>query len=126
MYLVKTYLDYSPIHGIGVFAGEDIPAGTIVWQLFEGIDRAIDPQAVESFPAPAQRFVRTYGYMNEGQWRLCGDHGIFCNHDDDPNTLSREDGTDVATRAIQLGEEITCNYRQFDGLAMEKLAAGGV
>ena len=30
MYRVKTYLDRSLINGIGVFAGEDIPAGTLI------------------------------------------------------------------------------------------------
>ena len=122
MYLVKTYLDYSAIHGVGVFAGEDIAEGTIVWQLFEELDRALDPAAVDSYPVAAQRFVRTYGYMNEGRWRMCGDHGIFCNHDDNANTASREDGTDIAVRAIRRGEEITSNYRQFDAKAGEKLA----
>ena len=40
MYLVKTYLDKSGIHGMGVFAGEDIPKGTIVWDFVEGVDQA--------------------------------------------------------------------------------------
>ena len=33
MLLVKTYLDKSPIAGIGLFAAEPIAAGTLVWKL---------------------------------------------------------------------------------------------
>lgn len=123
MYLVKTYLDYSAIHGIGVFAGEDIPEGTVVWQVIEGLDRAIDPAVVENYPEAGQQFVRTYGYLFKGKWWLCSDHGMFSNHDDNPNTLSRDDVSDIAVRAIAKGEEITCNYRQFDSAVAEKLGA---
>ena len=39
MLLVKTYLDRSPIHGLGVFAAEFIRKGTRVWRFVESFDR---------------------------------------------------------------------------------------
>ena len=38
MLLVKTKLNISPIHGIGLFAVEFIPAKTIVWKFHPAID----------------------------------------------------------------------------------------
>ncbi len=38
MLLIKTKLDLSKIHGIGLFAGEDIPKGTIIWRFNSLID----------------------------------------------------------------------------------------
>ena len=32
MLLVKTYLDRSPIHGLGVYAAERIRKGTKIWR----------------------------------------------------------------------------------------------
>jgi len=32
MFLVKTYLDKSKIRGIGLFADEFIPKGTLIWK----------------------------------------------------------------------------------------------
>ena len=39
MLLVKTYLDKSPIHGIGVFAGETIRKDAKIWRFVYGFDR---------------------------------------------------------------------------------------
>lgn len=121
MYLVRTYLDYSPIHGTGVFAAEDIAEGTVVWRLIPGLDRAFDPEHVAKLPDAGQDFIRQYAYPWQGQLWLCSDHGLFVNHSDEPNTRSQPDRTDIAVRAIKKGEEITCDYRHFDPRATEKL-----
>ena len=39
MLLVKTYLDKSSIHGVGVFAGETIRKDQKIWRLVYGLDR---------------------------------------------------------------------------------------
>jgi len=44
MLLIKTYLDKSPIHGIGVFAGEFIKKGTQVWEFNPLIDIILTPE----------------------------------------------------------------------------------
>ena len=43
MLLVKTYLDKSSIHGLGVFASQVIRKGTKVWRFVDGFDRVYSP-----------------------------------------------------------------------------------
>ena len=54
---------------------------------------------------------------------LCGDHSKHMNHAGAPNILSAGEH-DVAARDIASGEELTCNYYDFDLDADVKLAAG--
>ena len=39
MLLVKTYLDKSKVHGLGVFAGQSIRKGAKIWRFVYGFDR---------------------------------------------------------------------------------------
>ncbi len=121
MYIVKTYLDRSAIEGIGVFAGEDIADGTRVWTLVEGFDQVLSPDHVKTLPQAARDYITRYAYLLDGMIHFNADHGKFTNHDDNANTKTLPDGDVVACRAIRRGEEITCNYREFDALSQEKL-----
>lgn len=125
MFVVKTHLNHSPIHGIGVFAGEDIPAGAVVWRLIPGLDRAFTVAQVESLPQAAQDFIRRYAYPYDGQLWLGSDHGLFVNHSITPNIRTQPDRSDIALCDIAAGEEITCDYREFDVAAVEKMMGGG-
>ena len=42
MLLIDTYLDKSPIQGIGVFAKNPIAKGTSIWRLDQRFDRLIE------------------------------------------------------------------------------------
>jgi SET domain-containing protein len=112
MFLVRTYLAPSRIHGLGVFAGEDIAAGQALWRFTPPVDQVLTFALVESLP-PAQREVlETYtyesSYFGEGLV-LNGDHARFLNHARDANTDNSGEVT-LAARAIAKGEEITCDY----------------
>jgi hypothetical protein len=113
MLLVKTYLDRSPIHGLGVFASEAIRKGTKIWRFVDGFDRVYSPEAFARLPKPAQDFIQHYGYQVDGEILLTVDNDHHMNHSDDANTCWRVDHI-VAKRDIALGEEITNNYRLFD------------
>ena len=39
MLVVKTYINKSKIHGFGLFAGENIKKGTVIWKFNPVIDR---------------------------------------------------------------------------------------
>jgi SET domain-containing protein len=67
MLLVKTRLGVSEIHGMGLFAEEFIPCGTL----------------------------HHYSYLDAASGKY-----VFC--------------LDVAARDIQPGEELTCDYGEFD------------
>ncbi len=123
MYVVKTYLDRSAINGIGVFANQDIPKGTIVWTMVHGFDQVFDHAFVQNLPEVGREYVRKYAYLERGKFYLCGDHGKFTNHSDTPNVTNALDGSEdeIAARDIKKGEELTSDYRTFDDESREKL-----
>lgn len=113
MILVKTYLDKSPIHGLGVFAAEPIRRDTKIWRFVEGFDRAYSPKQFARLPKPARDFLKNYGYRVDGEILFTVDHDHHMNHSDNPNTYLKA-GYTIARRNIRKGEEITNDYREFD------------
>ena len=120
MIQVKTRIGPSKIHGIGLFAEEFIPKGTIVWRFVPGYDLELTPETVKALPGHVRQFFAHYGYLDSHlhHWMLHFDNGRFINHSDDPNTRPNysEDphGVDVAVRDIAAGEEITSDYTLFE------------
>ncbi|MGB7256740.1 MAG: SET domain-containing protein [Pseudolabrys sp.] len=113
MLLVKTYLDKSAIHGLGVFAGEFIRKGTKIWRWVEGFDRAYTPKQFARLPKPARDYIRHHGYRADGEILIGMDHDHHMNHSADANTFWKN-GYVIACRDIRKGAEITNDYREFD------------
>ncbi len=115
MLLVKTYIDKSPIHGIGLFAGEFIPKGTIIWKLEKDFDVIITNEVFNKLPKLTQDYIMFYSYYDEtiNSHVLCSDHARFFNKAEEPNCVG-DDGTlygnTMAVRDIQIGEELTEIY----------------
>jgi SET domain-containing protein len=122
MLRVKIFLQKSEIHGIGVFATDIIPKGTITWVFDEGIDLILPISKVESLPEPAKSQLYHYGYIYLGtnNITLCADDARFMNHSGNSNTKN-VNGSDIAVQDIAAGEEITCDYYDFDEDAFRKL-----
>lgn len=122
MLLVKTIIKSSPIEGIGLFADQFIPKGTPVWKFQPGFDLKIDLSALAHLSEPAKEQFLTYSYLNQktNKYILCFDHARFYNHSDTPNCVDSypagcdEEGITIATKDIVEGEELTCNYKEFD------------
>lgn len=118
MMLVPTYVAPSAIEGVGVFAAEDIPAGTLIWQLDPDFDRLIPQIALAEAPSHFREFVERYTYPHPDDPTLAVlevDNGRFMNHDTIvPNTDFSIPTRGVALRDIAKGEELTCNYAEFD------------
>lgn len=119
MLLVHTKLGVSKIEGIGCFAAERIPKGSIVWKYNTEFDIEFGPEKVESFPEPAKEFLKQQAYLSKktGNYILCPDNAHFFNHSDQPTVLSEFDdseGVGIAAKDIEPGEEITENYKMFD------------
>jgi hypothetical protein len=93
MMLVRTYVAQSEIQGLGVFAGEFVPAGRQLWVLNPKFD--------------------IFVYANEIPMLDCDD-GKFMNHRDRPNTDFHIFDRGHAVVDIAAGEEITCSYFEFD------------
>lgn len=116
------------MHGTGLFAAEPIAAGTPTWRFTPGIDLAIHPDALEALPDVGRDWFATYAYLDirTGLYVLCADDARFMNHSDTPNVAGDYDrepvfGVDVASRDIEAGEELTCDYRTFDRIDREQL-----
>jgi SET domain-containing protein len=115
MLLVRTYLDRSPIHGLGVFAAEPIAKETKIWRWAEGFDRAYSLKQFAKLPKAARDFIKFHGYRVDGEILFTADYDRHMNHSDDPNTYLKS-GYAIARRRIGKGEEITNDYREFDAV----------
>lgn len=117
MMLVPTYVAPSPIEGVGIFAAEDIPAGTAIWHFDPVFDRVFPLREVDAM-APVQRdYVERYGYthmLDDGYVVIESDNGRFMNHSARPNTDFTRPDVGYAIRDIRAGEEITCDYGEFE------------
>ncbi len=131
MLLVSTFVTQSPIQGLGVFAAEFIAKGSLIWELHPKFDIFIDIAEIEALPAHLQVFFERYTYPHlemPGMVVLDADNGRFINHSPTPNTDFRIFDRGYALADIAAGEEITCNYFEFDPTFtgyFPDLAAGG-
>jgi uncharacterized protein len=117
MMLVPTYVAPSPIEGVGVFAAAPIPAGTLIWQLAQGLDRLIRASEIADLPPLFQQFVERYSYPyphDPEQLIVELDNGRFMNHSEAPNTIFSDPDAGYTIRDVAAGEELLCNYAEFD------------
>lgn len=113
MFVIQTYLGPSKIHGHGVFAGEDVDAGQVIWRFAPGLDLVVPFEVIASSPKAFRDYMEMYAYVSpqvEGGMVLSCDHAKFLNHSDEPNTVIDGEVT-LARSAIKQGDEITCDYR---------------
>ena len=117
MLLIANYVGPSSIEGVGVFAAEPIAKGTIIWTLDERFDQVLSPAEIAALGEQQRQFVERYGYSHTLRPDLTVlelDNGRFMNHSDQPNTEFTDPHIGWAIRDIAEGEEITCNYAEFE------------
>lgn len=126
MLLVRTSVAPSTIHGIGLFAVDPIPAGTVWWRFDLAVDRTIPAKLLPLMSQTFRDHVERYGFLSDGFWTLCGDNAIFVNHSDNPPSL-HEENVSIAYRGIACGEEITEDYGHFHclGISLSATVLGG-
>lgn len=122
MLLVETYLDKSPIQGIGLFTRRPIPRGTLIWRLDERFDRLIPVEVWEAQDGAVKSYLDRYCYPRRKDPRFIvfeADDARYMNHADDPNSDFSDGDVAYAVKDIAAGEEITCDYNVFfeDGFA---------
>lgn len=117
MLLISTYLAPSAIEGIGVFAAEPVARGNLMWNLNLKFDVFVHPHEMEGLPAHMQDFIARYSYPHlemPGVVIVDSDNGRFMNHSLAPNTDFRIFDKGYALVDIAAGDELTCNYHEFD------------
>lgn len=117
--MVKTYVTTSTINGLGLFAGEKIYKGKIIWEYFPLIDITYSLKewnelrinlTTESFS-----MIRRYAYKEKDKFIVCMDNAQFMNHFvTEPNVANTEDLNSMfALRTIEKGEELVCDYMEY-------------
>lgn len=117
MMIVPTYVGPSEIEGVGVFAADPISAGTAIWTLDERFDHLFNTGEIETLAPLLRQFIARYGYPHmtrEGITVVEFDNGRFMNHSPRPNTDFTDANVGWARRDIAAGEELTCDYGEFD------------
>jgi hypothetical protein len=113
MLLVKTYVDKSKVHGLGVFAGHFIRKGAKIWRFVYGFDRFYTRKRLAKLPKAARDYINLHGYQWGKEILLSMDYDTFMNHSENPNT-DFHNGFVIARSNIRKGEEITNDYRAFE------------
>eukprot|EP01087_Luapelamoeba_hula_P000107 TRINITY_DN1005_c0_g1_i2.p1 TRINITY_DN1005_c0_g1~~TRINITY_DN1005_c0_g1_i2.p1 ORF type:complete len:158 (-),score=40.69 TRINITY_DN1005_c0_g1_i2:105-578(-) len=155
MLIVEVTLGPSSIHGLGIFAKERIPKGSLVWVAHHGFDVYYNADQIEALHPRVKAYVEDHVYIstprhnnptNSVRHVMCGDQARYMNHSEQDYNLesayfeSRDDavakfgaevmgsetvdwteGANFALRDIEAGEELLCNYLEFDADAKRKL-----
>src|SRR6516225_3895295 len=66
MLLVKTTLRPSEVHGLGLFADEFIPKGTVIWRFDGRVDHRYDESQLAALPAEEQERLFTFCFQAPG------------------------------------------------------------
>ncbi len=116
MLRVKTKLKNSNLHGMGLFADEFIPKGTITWKYDPEFDTAFTDEQVKRMPNVAQLIFWHYAYLDKdiGKYVLCSDDQRFINHSNGAFNIKSTTKFDTAIIDINIGEELICNYNGFE------------
>lgn len=117
MLIIETTLKEFPNKGIGLCSVHNIPKGTFVYEENKFFDVLVSKKEVDAMHKVAKDFIEThcsYSKKRDGYW-VCVDNARFLNHSFDANLKYLNDiHKYIAVRDILAGEELTCNYTEFD------------
>ncbi len=129
MLMVKTKIKESGTHGIGLFADQFIPKGTVTWRFMPTLDLIVSEDVLLQLSEPARKQFLNYCYVDKftKHFILCFDDERFINHSAENFNIiqirsdNEIEGLEIAARDIEEGEELLCNYADFDFDAERKL-----
>ena len=117
MLTISTRVQVSAIDGLGLFACQPIAKGAQIWEFDKRFDVTIPEQDLTSLPPAMQEFLEIYGYWDidiPGMIIICSDNYRFMNHSQTPNISFPLGQKGYALRDIEAGEELTCNYSEYN------------
>ena len=104
--------------GAGLFADEDIDAGTPVFKWNPQVDSEYSQEYPDSLPPEESDEFKELASWDGEMWSLAGDGGAYFNHSAEPNVVvspgvGRPATWDrIAARDIRNGEELTMDYEE--------------
>lgn len=114
MLMVETFLAPSQIHGIGLFAGQDIKKGSVIWRYHRystdvicmgdlyRLCRELSTQSILD--------LLSYSYIKDEKMYYIKDNTRFVNHSLTPNIAFCGHDFEIAIKDIKKGDELTENY----------------
>ena len=115
MFLFKAEVRVAtdPRMGLGLFATEFIPKGSVVWEFVDGVDIKVSIDKVRQMSEAQQEYFKKYAWTEEDYYYMSCDYTNFINHSYNPNLDNTKDIT-IALIDIKPGEELFTNYAEFD------------
>jgi len=115
LFYVKTKLKESTIHGVGLFADQDIKKNANVYSSNNRLDLRVSESEFSLLSDDEKSTIKHYGYFDNKNkvWSLLFDNMRFCNHSVEGNIALHGDKV-VAIRDIKNGEELTQDYGEFE------------
>lgn len=121
MLTIQASVRPSAIHGLGLFAEQDIPKGARIWNFSPGLDLEISQSDFNKLAQYEKDFLLFYGFKSKktNNYHLSFDNVRFINHSVEGNVTIDQSVNDIeypliASRNIKKGEEILQNYFEFD------------
>jgi uncharacterized protein len=126
---IKYKLDKSNLHGVGLFADEDISKGKLIYTPSPLLDVNLTQEQFDSLDVKEKQEVRWWGFWDEPtkKWHVDFDVSHFINHEREGTVTqdtSHADAYLIAARDIKKGEELTQNYLEFE--SKEDLVGRGI
>lgn len=123
MLVIPTYIEKSKINGLGLFAGQDVEAGEVIWFFDPSNDQVIPAvqfdKMISVLDTEQQDRFKRWSYRRGDDYVLCADNTKFANHSETPNCQALR-LYDVTLKAISKGEELTYDYKQIDDVLNQR------
>ncbi len=107
----------SEIHGLGLFADENISKKEVVYSINSYLDLILSQKKYDKLYDNEKRTIKHYGYFDKENscWHLSFDDIRFCNHDANGN-LALCGNALITKKDIKKGAEILQDYNEFETL----------
>jgi SET domain-containing protein len=123
MLVIKVKVKPSNAHELGLFADEPLKTGQVVVEPSTlGLDIELNDDDFNKLSKHEQDFISHYGFLNKftKKHHLTFDNTRFINHSKNGNiTADKDTGRLYTKRDIEVGEELTQDYAEFEDIRHE-------
>jgi len=115
---VFTRLQFSPIHGVGVFAIADIPEGQYIFEPDDSETVLVPLEDTKNLSQKLRRLYEDFCVLRDGVYECPASfNGLtpswYLNSSSDPNVAADSSLRFYAIRDIREGEELTADYSTY-------------